>query len=109
MPIVQTVKTAQQFVDEFYRRDCGQKFTYRSLVALYEWLDAVYEQCSYELDVVALCSEWAEYRSTLEAAKVCGFVGDEEDAREWLSNVATIVETGEGGAVIVQLHSSGDK
>lgn len=88
--------------------------------ALYRYIENLVEECGTEteLDIVALCCEFAEYGSAWEAMKdlhpddmpVEGEAGDdlleieeknEKAAREWLE-WRTIVIDIEGGGVIIQ-------
>lgn len=67
--------TKSMFRDEF--RNCGraEQFSYEGLGALYDWLEDVHGE-DWELDVIALCCEFAEstydeirddYRNKFEA------------------------------------------
>mgnify|MGYP003627939915 CR=1 FL=1 len=45
----------------------SDQFSFHGLQALYEWLEEVYEDDNgVELDVVALCCEWTQYKSIEE-------------------------------------------
>lgn len=48
------------FVDAFNRMGRGEQFSYSGLKALFEYLEDIFDG-DYELGVIALCSEWAEY------------------------------------------------
>ena len=50
------------FHDAFKNMGRGEQFSYEALNALYDYLEEAYEGCDeeYELDVVALCCEYAE-------------------------------------------------
>lgn len=102
----QTV-TEFQFIESF--RACGREnqFTREALVALFEYLEE-YENSTgeeIELDPIAICCDFAEYPSALEAAKDYGFKdgidSKEESALEWLQNRTQVVEF-DGGIVIQQ-------
>ena len=85
-------------------------FGYQARKALFEYLEQMEEDTGeeMELDVVALCCEFAEYASALSAAEEYGFEKDEEAeedeqeeaALDWLRDNTTVIEFCEG--VIVQ-------
>ena len=56
------------FTHAFKTSNRGDQFSYHGLQALYEWLEEVYCTDDYgvELDVVALCCEWTQYKSIEE-------------------------------------------
>ena len=53
-----TIDNASQFRDEFNRAGRGNQFSYEGLGLLFEYLEEVDPQ--YDLDVVALCCDYAE-------------------------------------------------
>ena len=59
MAIVNTITSAQEFAGEFERMGRGNQFSWIALEALFNWLDDGY--VPYELDVIGLCCEFAEY------------------------------------------------
>jgi hypothetical protein len=100
-----------QFDDAF--RDMGRndQFTYEGRHALYEYLEQLGDDIGEEiqLDVIALCCEYAEYSSLDECAvnyfeyapDYEGTVEDNEDiAREFLQDRTTVIEF--NGGVIIQ-------
>ena len=56
------------FTHAFKTSNRSDEFSYHALQALYEWLEEVYCTDDYgvELDVVALCCEWTQYKSIEE-------------------------------------------
>ena len=99
----QTV-TSYHFVDSF--RDCGREtqFTRPALFALFAYLESYEEDCGVELelDPVAICCDWAEYESAVEAAESYGReFSDESDALDWLREQTQVVEF-QSGVVIQQ-------
>ena len=92
-------------------RDYGRndQFTYEALRALYDYLIELEESCDteIELDVIALCCEYSEHNTALEAAREYGFKPDndetfadhEESAVNWL-NERTQVIVFNGGVII---------
>ena len=52
------------FTRAFKRMGRGEQFSYSGLLALYEWCEEVYSEGNgLELDVIALCCDFAEYDS----------------------------------------------
>ena len=66
--------TKQQFIDRFTYIGRGDQFTYRGLDALYDYLEEEFDE-DYELDVIALCCQFSEYRSVEEA---CADIGSDD-------------------------------
>ena len=57
----QTINKSQ-FIDAFHNMGRGEQFSYEALCAIFEYIES-YEQDSgeeIELDVIAICCEWAE-------------------------------------------------
>ena len=103
---MKTIVTIHSFVEAF--RACGQgtQFSYHALRALFEHLERVEEDTDTELtlDPIALCCEWAEYPSALEAAKDYGYLegvdSKDEFPIEWLMNRTDCVRVWENGVLI---------
>ena len=57
-----------QFRDAFHKMGRGEQFSYAGLSALYDYLEELYADTGeeIELDVIALCCEYAEYDSLAE-------------------------------------------
>jgi len=57
-----------------------------------------------ELDIVAICCEFAEHESAIEAVREYqpDDMRDEKAAREWLEERTTVLDVEGGGVVIVQ-------
>jgi hypothetical protein len=101
---MKTTVTSYQFVEAF--RACGREtqFTRASLFALFDYLESYENDCGVELelDPIAICCEWAEYESAVEAAESYGReFADESDALDWLREQTQVVEF-TGGLVIQQ-------
>lgn len=99
----QTV-TSYQFVDSFRAAGRESQFTRAALFALFAYLEQWEDDTGegIELDVIALCCEWAEYESAVEAAESYGReFADESDALDWLREQTQVVEF-TGGLVIQQ-------
>jgi len=101
----------RDFEDAF--RDYGRQdnFSHNGLVGLYDYL-AEYEQdmgSEIELDVIALCCEYSEHATALEAAKEYGFEPDADNdyeqevaATEWLNERTQVISFADGnGGVII--------
>ncbi|MDY0282413.1 MAG: hypothetical protein RBR35_17840 [Salinivirgaceae bacterium] len=104
----QTV-TKSAFIDAFRNAGREDNFSYEGLCALFDWLEELGEDTGQEveLDVIALCCEFSEYGSALEACENYDFEPDEDDdeddqedeALDWLrQRTATI--TFPGGIII---------
>tara|TARA_R100000234_G_C4856630_1_gene117425 strand:- start:7 stop:309 length:303 start_codon:yes stop_codon:yes gene_type:complete len=54
-----------QFRDAFHKMGRGKQFSYNGLKALYDYLEQLEDEIGeeIELDVIALCCEYAEYKS----------------------------------------------
>ena len=106
--IMKTIVTQYSFVDAF--RACGREsqFSSHALRALFEHLERVEEDTDteLELDPIALCCEWAEYPTALDAAKDYGYLegvdSKDESPIEWLSNRTDVVRVWENGVIIRQ-------
>ena len=64
-----------QFHDAFRDHNRLDNFTYDGLKALFAYLEDLAEDCGtdFELDVIALCCEFSEYDTALEAAERQGY------------------------------------
>ena len=88
----------------------GTNFTYEGRNALFDYLEEMYEGMGdeYELDVIALCCEYSEHDTALEAAKEYGYEPEEEcdedetqeKAAEWLSGNTQVIRVGQYGVII---------
>ena len=65
--MIQTINKSE-FTSAFHKAGRGDNFTYEGLIALYDYLEQYEDDTgeSMELDVIALCCEYAEYED-LEA------------------------------------------
>jgi hypothetical protein len=88
-----------------------ENFTYSGLRALFEYLEDLEENIGeeIELDVIALCCDYTEYDSALEAAQnCCDFEVDEDQdsedqeqsALEFLQDNTQVIEVCGGGVII---------
>lgn len=95
--------TSHSFVEAF--RACGREtqFTRAALFALFDYLESYEDDCGVEieLDPIAICCEWAEYESAVEAAESYGReFSDESDALDWLREQTQVIEFQSG--VLIQ-------
>jgi hypothetical protein len=102
--------TLYDFERAFEQAGRADSFSYSGKEALFEYLEQYEDDCGeqIELDVVALCCEYTEYNSALEAADGYDFQPDteqdeeeqEEAALEYLRDNTQVIEF--DGGVIVQ-------
>lgn len=104
---MKTLVTWYSFADAF--KACGREsqFSRPALMALFDYLEELEASCGmeFQLDVVGLCCDFAEYDSALEAATAFGFqVGIDDKAEaplEWLQNRTSVIPiAGQSGVVI---------
>jgi hypothetical protein len=95
---MKTIVTQHTFIEAF--RACGREsqFSVHALRALFDHLERWEEDTDteLELDPIALCCEWSEYWSALEAALAFGYRdgvdSKEETPLEWLQNRTQVIE-----------------
>jgi hypothetical protein len=95
-----------QFADAFKSAGRQDQFSYAGLNALFGSLEEYEEStgAEIELDVIALCCEYSEHKSALDAAADYGFDVDdesEENAMQFFRDNTTVIEF-EGGIIIQQ-------
>jgi hypothetical protein len=58
------------FTDRFRSHDRQDQFSYNGKTALFDYLEEIEEGCDteIELDVIALCCEYSEYKTAMERA-----------------------------------------
>jgi len=100
---MKTTVASYQFIESF--RACGREnqFSRSALFALFDYLEAYENDCGVEieLDPIALCCEWAEYTTAVDAAKsYAREFGDESDALDFLRDMSTVIEFQSG--ILVQ-------
>ena len=98
------------FTEAFKTMGRGEQFSYDGLQELFEYLEEYEESTweSVELDVIAICCDYAEYETGVEAATEYGFTPDEDEdeeekeisALEYLSDRTTVISFDSG--VIIQ-------
>ena len=92
------------FCDAWNRwNDRKDTFSYNGKRALFDYLEEYEESAGedIELDIVALCCEFTEYDSVLEAVHVYDeSIKDEKEARAYLEDRTTILNIKNGGVII---------
>lgn len=96
----QTV-SASDFVDAFRAHNRQEQFSYDGLHALFDYLEEMEEGMGteMELDVVAICCDYSEFASAVEAATEYGWEADseadeeenEEAALDWLRDRTQVI------------------
>lgn len=100
---MKTTVTSYQFVEAF--RACGREnqFSRSALFALFDYLESYEDDCGVEieLDPIALCCDWSEYETAVDAAKsYAREFDDESDALDFLRDKSQVIEFQSG--VLVQ-------
>jgi hypothetical protein len=98
------------FTEAFKTMGRGEQFSYEGLQALFDYLEDYEESTgdAVELDVIAICCDYAEWDTAFDAAMEHGFTPDdaddkeeqEEEALEYLLDRTTVIQVGDG--VIIQ-------
>ena len=105
--------TESRFIQAF-REVRPNQFSRAALVALFDYLDQLEQDLGeeQELDVIAICCDWTEYRDSIEAAEAYGWEapevpeGEERDdtsdrkALEFLQDQTHVVEF-DGGVLVL--------
>ena len=82
--IIETL-TKSQFSDAFNKMGRGEQFSYEARDLIYDYLD---ELESYELDVVGICCEFAEYENLEEFQND---YGEEYNSMEIIEEATTVL------------------
>ena len=109
---MKTSVNAYDFARAFETAGRSNDFSRPALMALFDYLEEMEEGCGeeMELDVVALCCDWAEYKTALDAVKEMGNEEEQPDkdmtpeeregaALEYLRDNTQVVEF-EGGVLV---------
>ena len=86
-----------RFMDRFKEMGREWQFSYDGLSALYDYLEELDE--NYELDVIALCCEYAEYKSLEDFQK--DYDKQKYPDLESIRNSTALIDV-EGGGFIIQ-------
>jgi hypothetical protein len=91
--------TKSIFIEAFHDAGRGTQFSYEGLCALFEYLDEYEQEPDLELDVVAICCDFAEYEN-IEEFQQC--YGDEYQSIEDIQYQTTVIEVDENRFIIAQ-------
>ena len=58
--------TSNKFVDAFLHAGRDKQFSYEGKIALYDWLEDLYQGTTHELDIIGLCCQFSEYEDLEE-------------------------------------------
>lgn len=102
---MKTTVSAIDFIDAFGRMGRNDQFSPAALRALFDHIEEMEQDTGEEcqLDVIALCCEWQEFKTALEAAVEYGFdagESDDEEALDWLRDQTQVVEF-DGGVLVI--------
>lgn len=102
---MKTTIYAIDFIDAFRRMGRADQFSPAALRALFDHIEEMERESpvEYELDVIALCCEWQEFKTAIEAAIEYGFDAgdsDDEEALDWLREQTQVVEF-DGGVLVM--------
>ena len=109
---MKTTVTESSFREAFKRMGRADQFSHEALGALFEYLSEMDRESGteMELDVVAICCDFCEYASALEAAEAYDFEPteksderadqSEKEALVYLSDNTQVIELPSGGVVI---------
>ena len=93
--IIETL-TKSQFSDAFNKMGRGEQFSYAARNLIYDYLD---EFESYELDVIGICCEFAEYENLEEFQND---YGEEYNSMEIIEEATTVLRNNlEGGSFVI--------
>jgi len=93
--------TKSDFTSAFHRMNRGEQFSYKGLIALYDYLEQYEEDTGeqIELDVIAICCEYAEYESLEEFQED---YGDDYQSIDEIEQVTTVIPIDDSGFIILQ-------
>ena len=93
--------TKSDFTSAFHRMNRGEQFSYKGLIALYDYLEQYEEDTGeqIELDVIAICCEYSEYESLEEFQED---YGDDYQSIDEIEQVTTVIPVDDSGFIILQ-------
>ena len=94
--------TQSQFIDEFRAHGRQDQFSYGALVALFQYMVEMEDQTGEELqlDVIALCCEYAEYEDIEEYNADY----DKAETMEDIEDRTAVIYIRRGDAFLIQQH-----
>lgn len=65
---MKTTVNRSEFTSAFHRMGRGEQFSHQALLAMFDYFEQLENDCGteMELDVIAICCEWAEYANLAE-------------------------------------------
>lgn len=93
------------FQDAFRRFDRANQFSRAGLSALFDHLEELEQETGdeYELDVIGLCVDFAEFDTAEDAAREYGWTPEDgENPLEWLQEQTSVIEVHGYPQVIVR-------
>ena len=92
--IIETL-TKSQFSDAFNKMGRGEQFSYEARDLIYDYLD---ESESYELDVIGICCEFAEYENLKEFQND---YGEEYNSIESIEEATTVLRNSNSNLFVI--------
>ena len=92
--IIKTL-TKSQFSDAFNKMGRGEQFSYEARDLIYDYLD---ESESYELDVIGICCEFAEYENLKEFQND---YGEEYNSIESIEEATTVLRNSNSNLFVI--------
>jgi hypothetical protein len=102
---MKTKVTCQEFLDSFRRYDRANQFSRAGLVALFDYLEELERDTGdeYELDVIGLCVDFAEFDTAEDAAREYGWTPEHgASPLAWLQEQTSVIEVHGYPQVIAQ-------
>lgn len=98
--MIQTI-TKSDFTSAFHRMGRGKQFSYEGLIALYDYLEQYEEDIGeqIELDVIAICCEYSEYKSLKEFQED---YGEDYESIEDIEDRTTVIPVDDEAFIIFQ-------
>ena len=91
--------TESEFINRFLAIR-PENFSREALREIFHWIEQLESDIGEEteFDPIAICCDWTEYATILEAAKSYSYNGaeDEDKAAQWLADNTTCLELSEG-------------
>jgi hypothetical protein len=102
---MKTIVNFYSFADAFRRFDRANQFSRAGLVALFDYLEELERDTGdeYELDVIGLCVDFAEFDTAEDAAREYGWTPEHgASPLAWLQEQTSVIEVHGYPQVIVQ-------
>lgn len=83
-----------EFCDAFYRMGRKDQFSYEAKRVLFDFLEDIYSDSTWELDVIALCCDYSEmtYEELASNYNSDGVHGDKEEFLDYLRDHTIFLE-----------------